>query len=103
MKPFFTAGHEKTCRHELGYVAKGEVSDHPTIELYVPSRSLTTGKAQALLLPAHIVGARGLPPAPSRCCLQVWQGGGLAVDRGRHERVRLSLDGAGSAPARTAA
>ena len=44
MKPFLTAGHEKTCRHELGYVAKGEVSDHPTIELYVPSRSLTTGK-----------------------------------------------------------
>ena len=42
-KPFLTAGHEKICRHELTYVAKGEVSDHPTIEVYAPDRTLFTG------------------------------------------------------------
>jgi hypothetical protein len=42
-KPFFTAGHEKICCHELSYVAKGEVSDHPTIEVYAPDRLLFTG------------------------------------------------------------
>ena len=42
-KPFFTAGNEKICCHELSYVAKGEVSDHPTIEVYAPDRLLFTG------------------------------------------------------------
>ena len=42
-KPFFSAGHEKICRHELTYVAKGEVSDHPTIEVYALARTLGTG------------------------------------------------------------
>ena len=42
-KPFLSAGHEAICRRELGYVAKGELSDHPTIPLYFELYRLSTG------------------------------------------------------------
>ena len=42
-RPFFSSGHEKICRRELGYVAKGELSDHPSIPLYVELRRTATG------------------------------------------------------------
>ena len=42
-RPFFSSGHEAICRRELGYVAKGELSDHPTIPLYFELRRLSSG------------------------------------------------------------
>lgn len=42
---FFSHGHEAICRRELGYVAKGELSDHPTIPLYLRLRELSSGLA----------------------------------------------------------
>ncbi len=42
---FFSPGHEAICRKELAYVAKGELSDHPTIPLYIQLRTTKTGLA----------------------------------------------------------
>ena len=42
-RPFFSAGHQKRCITELQYVAFGWLSDHPTIPLYRPGRTLKTG------------------------------------------------------------
>ena len=41
--PFFSPGHEKRCANELAYVARGELSDHPTIPLYLELRRLSSG------------------------------------------------------------
>lgn len=42
-EPFLSKGHESICRRELGYVAKGDLSDHPTIPLYATLRTTATG------------------------------------------------------------
>lgn len=42
-RPFLSSGHEAICRRELGYVAQGLLSDHPTIPLYFELRRASTG------------------------------------------------------------
>ena len=42
-QPFLSKGHELICRRELGYVANGDLSDHPTIPLYIKLYTTATG------------------------------------------------------------
>ena len=42
-RPFFSSGHEARCLLELSYVAKGDLSDHLTIPLYIELRRTSTG------------------------------------------------------------